>query len=76
MDERPIPPGGQANTASLTTASAGLFLWILDRYLFHGTVPAEVATFVWLAFPALCGRLGAQIHYRRAKARLDYPKAP
>lgn len=71
-DEPVTPPGSQSNAASLTASTTGVILWAMDRYLFHGTVPYEVATFVMVAVPALSGRLAAQLAYRRARRRLDH----
>jgi hypothetical protein len=65
----PNPPGAQVHTATLTTATTGMVLWALDRWLFHGYIPPEVFVFVSLAVPALLGRLGAQWAYRRAQRR-------
>ena len=73
MDTRPTPPGAQSNAASLTAATVGLSLWGLERYVFHGAVPAEVAGFVILAVPWLSGRLAAELAYRRARRRMDGP---
>lgn len=69
-------PGAQVNAASLTTATVGVTLWAIERYAFQGGVPPEVAAFVVLAVPALCGRLGAELAYRRARRRLDCPELP
>jgi hypothetical protein len=73
MDNKAVPPGAQANAASITAATVGLVLWMLESYLFHGAVPAEVAGFVILGVPWLSGRVAAELAYRRARRRLDTP---
>lgn len=70
-------PGPQVHAASLTTATAGVVLWATEKYLFHGSeIPGPVYLFLQIAVPALCGRLGAELAYRRARRRLDFPPGP
>ena len=66
-------PGAQVQAATLTTATTGMVVWALESTLFHGTLPGPLYAFLQLAVPALCGRLGAELAYRRAKHRLDCP---
>ena len=73
MDTRPTPPGPQSNAATLTTATTGVVVLALERWLFHGALPPEVYLFVQLAIPAACGRLAAEVTYRRAVRHLDCP---
>jgi len=41
----------QASTAA--AATSGLLLWVLGRYVFRGTVPDVVASWTYVAVPAL-----------------------
>ncbi len=73
-DGPPQRPGQQVHAASLTTATVGVTLWGAQTYLFpHGELPGPVYAFLQLAVPALCGRLSAELAYRRARRRLDTP---
>ena len=73
---RPTPPGPQVRAGNLTTATTGLIIWGMENALFHNALPGAVYAFIVLAVPALCGRLGAELAYRRALRRLDCPQAP
>lgn len=68
-------PGPQVHAASLTTATVGLVLWAVQTYVFRGAeVPGPVYAFFQLAVPPACGRVGAELAYRRARRRLDLPQ--
>lgn len=68
-------PGPQVHAASLTAATTGFVVWGVQTYLFHGNeVPGPLYGFLQLAVPALCGRLGAEVAYRRARRHLDTPQ--
>lgn len=73
----PQRPGPQVHAASLTAATTGAVLWAAQTYLFHGAdVPGPLYGFLQLGVPALCGRLSAELTYRRAQRRLDIPQLP
>lgn len=76
--EQPLTrPGAQVHAASLTTATAGAVLWAVQTYAFRGgEIPGPLYGFLQLGIPALCGRLGAELAYRRARCRLDTPERP
>ena len=75
MVEQPLTrPGPQVHAASLTAATAGVAVWAVQTYVFHGEqIPGPLYGFIQLAVPALCGRLSAECAYRRARRRLDFP---
>jgi hypothetical protein len=64
----------KAGTAA--AAAAGLILWTLGRYVFKGTVPDVVASWVYAAVPA--GLTFAAGYYARHTSRpgLAPPPAP
>lgn len=68
------PPGSQVNASNLVTATTGVVLWSLESFAFHGSVPPPVYAFVMLGVPMLCGRLSAELAYRRALRRAECPK--
>jgi hypothetical protein len=76
VTEQPLTrPGPQVHAASLTAATTGLAVWSVQTYLFHGNeIPGPLYGFLQLAVPALCGRLGAEVAYRRARRQLDTPQ--
>lgn len=73
MEQRLTPPGAQVNTATLTAATTGVVVMMVEQWLFHGALPKEVYFLLQLGFPALCGRVGAELTYRRAKSHRDFP---
>lgn len=78
MTEEPLSrPGPQVHAASLSAATAGAVIWSIQTYVFRGNeIPGPVYGFLQLGVPALCGRLSAELAYRRARHRLDFPRAP
>lgn len=74
--EQPLVRGGaQTNAATLVTATTGAVVWSLETALFHGALPGPLYVLVQLGVPWLCGQLAAELTYRRARRRLDCPKA-
>lgn len=56
--------------ASLTSATTGFVVWLVDRTLFpHGSMPQEVYGFLLTAVPTGMGFLGAEVVYCRQKRR-------
>ena len=51
MSTGPIERKVQASSAA--AAASGLLLWILGRYVFKGTVPDVVASWVYAAVPGV-----------------------
>jgi hypothetical protein len=48
----PFTPEPKVVAATGGSAFAGLVEWLLDTYVFHGSVPGPVGTFVYIAAPA------------------------
>ena len=46
------PVEAKVRAGSLAAAACGLAMWILGRYVFRGTVPDVVASWVYTAVPA------------------------
>lgn len=67
----PVPPPDPAGRAdlrasSITGAVSGTILWALQRYVWHGEVPEQVALLVWTTVPAGLAYLsGRAVRHRR-----------
>jgi hypothetical protein len=48
-----LKPEPKVVAATGGSALAGLVMWLLDAYVFHGSVPGPVGTFVYITAPAV-----------------------
>ena len=52
-------------------ATSSFTIWLAGRYLFDGTVPAEVVGFVQYAVPLCLTAAAAEVRWRTARRRKD-----
>jgi hypothetical protein len=73
VSDRQDPPRrdghGPVAAASVTSATTGFVVWLVNRAFFPGGMPPEVYGFLLTSVPAAMGFLGAEAVYWRQKRR-------
>jgi hypothetical protein len=65
--DQPNPPPAPSGVgpAALSGSISAAVLWSLQRYVFHGEIPEDIALFVWTAVPAALAYLTGLAAHRR-----------
>lgn len=70
----PDPSGrGDLRASSITGSVSATILWALQRYVWHGEVPEQVALLVWTSVPACMAYAAGHLVRRRARRQAPPP---
>lgn len=67
------PVETKVTAAGTAAALSGLAVWALQRFVFHGDVPAEVSDAVQILVPALCAFLGGFLARHTPRSDVEPP---